>query len=151
MDGHADRGFSFPSFRVDNGEVVKLLTRRRRTGLVDDGPFDATSASAIAEGEWRVPERFNFTRDVVEALARDPKRRALTFLGRDGVIEPRSFLRLAEDAARWTTLMRKHGLGPGDRVLVVTGTTTDWLEVMLAAIKGGAGAPPFGETMCCQG
>jgi acyl-coenzyme A synthetase/AMP-(fatty) acid ligase len=127
-----------------------LLTRRRkRSSPVDgNGSYDAAAVvSAMADGRWRVPERFNFTRDVVEVLAGDPKRRALTFLGKDGVIEPRSFLVLAEGAARWATLMRENGVGPGDRVLVLTGKTVEWLQVMLAAIKVGAVSVPCPETM----
>jgi acyl-coenzyme A synthetase/AMP-(fatty) acid ligase len=130
---------------------VKLLTRRRkRTSAFADGngSYDAAAVvPAIAEGRWRVPDRFNFTRDVVEVIARDPKRRALTFTGKDGVIEPRSFLLLAEGAARWASVMRENGVTPGDRVLVLVGKTPDWLEVMLAAIKVGAVSVPSPETM----
>jgi acyl-coenzyme A synthetase/AMP-(fatty) acid ligase len=129
---------------------VKLLTRRRKrvADPVHNGSYDAAALiEALEEGRWRVPDRFNFTRDVVEVLAGDPKRRALTFLGKDGVIEPRSFHRLAEDAARWAILLREHGVEPGDRVLVVLGKTPDWLEVMLAALKVGAVAVPSPESM----
>jgi acyl-coenzyme A synthetase/AMP-(fatty) acid ligase len=129
---------------------VKLLTRRRKrvADPVHNGSYDAAALiEALEEGSWRVPDRFNFTRDVVEILARDPKRRALTFLGKDGVIEPRSFHRLAEDAARWAILMRENGVEPGDRILVVLGKTPDWLEVMLASLKVGAVAVPCPETM----
>jgi acyl-coenzyme A synthetase/AMP-(fatty) acid ligase len=129
---------------------VKLLTRRRNrvADPVHNGSYDAAAViEALEEGRWRVPDRFNFTRDVVEILARDPKRRALTFLGKDGVIEPRSFHRLAEDAARWAILMRENGVEPGDRILVVLGKTPDWLEVMLASLKVGAVAVPCPETM----
>jgi acyl-coenzyme A synthetase/AMP-(fatty) acid ligase len=129
---------------------VKLLTRRRNRVAppVQNGSYDAAAViEALEEGRWRVPDRFNFTRDVVEILARDPKRRALTFLGKDGVIEPRSFHRLAEDAARWAILMRENGVEPGDRILVVLGKTPDWLEVMLASLKVGAVAVPCPETM----
>ena len=129
---------------------MKLLTRRRKpiAPLAEDAAYDvAALVPALAQGRWAVPDRFNFTRDVVEVLARDPKRRALTFLGKDGVIEPRSFLRIAEGAAGWATLLRQNGVEPGDRVLVLAGKTPDWLEVMLAVLKVGAVAVPCPEAM----
>jgi acetyl-CoA synthetase/medium-chain acyl-CoA synthetase len=129
---------------------VKLLTRRRKpvAAMVDDGSYDAAAVvPALREGRWAVPDHFNFARDVVEVLAQDPKRRALTFLGKDGVIEPRSFLRIAEGAAKWATLMRENGVAPGDRVLVLANKTPDWLEIMLAVMKTGAVAVPCPETM----
>jgi acyl-coenzyme A synthetase/AMP-(fatty) acid ligase len=128
---------------------VKLLTRRQKqVAAVENGEYDASAvAPALAQGRWAVPDRFNYTRDVVEVLAQDPKRRALTFLGKDGVIEPRSFHRIAEGAARWATLMRENEVEPGDRVLVLAGKTPDWLEVMLATMKVGAVAVPSPEAM----
>ena len=129
---------------------MKLLTRRRKrvAALIGNGSYDAAAVvPALAEGRWAVPDRFNFTRDVVEVLARDPKRRALTYLGKDGVIEPRSFFLIAEGAARWATVLRENGVEPGDRILVLAGKTPDWLEVMLAALKVGAVGVPCPETM----
>ena len=89
-----------------------------------------------------MPDRFNFTRDVVEALAGDPKRRALTFLGGDGVIEPRSFREIADGAAVWAVLLREHSVGAGDRVVVMAGSTVDWLEAVLGTCKAGAVVVP---------
>jgi acyl-coenzyme A synthetase/AMP-(fatty) acid ligase len=94
------------------------------------------------EGRWQIPDRFNFTSDVVEALARDPKRRALTFLGKEGVIEPRAFHEIAAGAAVWATTLRERGVGPGDRVIVVSGSTVDWLEILLGVLKIGAVVVP---------
>ena len=68
----------------------------------------------------------------------DQKRRALTYLGHDVVIEPRTFFQLAQGASHWATLLRESGVRPGDRILVVAGATPDWVEVMLGALKIGA-------------
>jgi acetyl-CoA synthetase/medium-chain acyl-CoA synthetase len=104
-------------------------------------------APAFSEGRWDVPDRFNFTRDVIEVLASNPKRRALMFLGPDGVIEPRTFIQLSENVARWTVLLRERGLAPGDRMVVVAGATPEWLEIMLAGLKIGAVAVPCPESL----
>jgi acyl-coenzyme A synthetase/AMP-(fatty) acid ligase len=116
--------------------------RSERAGRDALSPLDAALAPALAEGSWRVPSRFNFTRDVVEVLAQDPRRQALTFLGSDGVIEPRTFLQLAQGAARWSAYLHEHGIGPGDRMLVVEAATPDWVEIMLAGIKLGVVTVP---------
>ena len=96
---------------------------------------------------WEVPEGFNFTRDVVEHLATDPGRPALTFVDADGVIERHTFAQVAADAARWAHVLRGSGYQPGDRVLVPTGTTPDWVTVMLGAIKGGLVTVPCPATL----
>ncbi len=89
----------------------------------------------------------NFTRDVVEHLGADPGRPALTFVGRDGVIQRFTFAELAAEAARWAHLLRGRGHQPGDRVLVVLGTVPEWIGVMLGAIKGGLVTVPCPATL----
>ncbi|HWQ24402.1 MAG TPA: AMP-binding protein [Gaiellaceae bacterium] len=129
---------------------MKLLTlgrRRAATTRAAVGPVEAALAPAFTEGSWDVPTRFNFTRDVVEALATDPKRQAAVCVGRDGIIEPRTFLQLAEGAERWALLLREHGVRPGDRVCLLVGRCPDWLEVVLAAIKVGAVSVSCPETL----
>src|SRR4026209_2310759 len=114
------------AIQVDNGEAVKGLRIGRRRGRDSDvalSPLGLALRPALVDGRWQIPDRFNFTRDVVEALARDPKRRALTSLGKEGVIEHRSFLEISAGAALWGTMRREAGINPGDRVLVVAGTT----------------------------
>ncbi len=119
-----------------------LRIGRRRRDELPLSPLELALRPALVDGRWQVPDRFNFTRDVVEALAGDPKRRALTFLGGDGVIEPRSFREIADGAAVWAVLLRERSVGPGDRVVVMGGSTVDWLEVVLGAWKVGAVVVP---------
>ena len=121
--------------------------RSARAGRDAASPLATALAPAFADGRWRVPGRFNFTRDVVEALAQDAQRQALTCVGSDGIIEPRSFLQLAQGAARWASLLREHGVLPGDRVVVVAQSSPDWVEVLLAGIKVGAVTVPCAETL----
>jgi acyl-coenzyme A synthetase/AMP-(fatty) acid ligase len=89
------------------------------------------------------PERFNFTRDVVER-ASGP---AMLFVNRDGVRRRLTFEEIAGRTARWTGLLRKRGLGRGDRLLVLVGKRPEWHEVMLAALKAGAIAIPCSDQL----
>ncbi|MGH3078116.1 MAG: acyl-CoA synthetase, partial [Gaiellaceae bacterium] len=123
--------------------MKRLRIGRRRAGAEQQSsPLELAIAPALVDERWRVPDHFNFTRDVVEALATDPKRRALTFSGHDGIIEPRTFRQLSESAAHWASLLRERGVAPGDRVLVLVSGGASWLEVMLGCIKAGAVTVP---------
>jgi acyl-coenzyme A synthetase/AMP-(fatty) acid ligase len=127
--------------------VVFGHRRGTRGGRASAGSLDAALSRALAAGHWRVPKRFNFTRDVVEVLGKDPKRQALTFVGNDGVIEPWTFLQLAQGAARWAANLRTHRVKPGDRVLVLEAASPDWVEIMLAGVKVGAVTVPCAPTL----
>jgi acyl-coenzyme A synthetase/AMP-(fatty) acid ligase len=126
---------------------LRIGRRKARPTELPGSPLELALRPALVEGRWQIPDRFNFTRDVVEALARDPKRRALTFLGKDGVIEPRTFLEISEGAAVWAMTIREQGVAPGDRVIVVSGSTVDWLEIVLGIMKVGAVVVPCMPTV----
>ncbi len=98
-------------------------------------------------GVWQVPARFNFTRDVVEVLAADPLRPALTFVDRHGVIDRRTFAEIATGANRWAALLRARGLVPGDRLLVLVAKTPAWHAILLGALKAGLVSIPCSEML----
>jgi acyl-coenzyme A synthetase/AMP-(fatty) acid ligase len=132
---------------------VKKLRIGRRRGKGDGLPLSRLEAAlypALADGRWQVPDRFNFARDVVEALAEDPRRRAVTIVGRDGIIEPRTFHVVSGRAARWSSLLRERGVRPGDAVLVLAGTNVDWIEVVVACFKVGAVVVPCSPTLSAE-
>ena len=112
---------------------MPLLRRKTRDeGIPKAGPY--------APG-WDVPARFNFTRDVIEAIATDPLKPAMTFVDREGIVDRRTFHEIAGDAARWAHLMRTR-LDRGDRVVLAIGNVPSWQAAMLGAIKSGLVAVP---------
>ncbi len=123
-------------------KALRIGRRRGRDSDVALSPLELALRPALVEGRWQLPDHFNFTRDVVEVLGRDPKRRALTSLSREGVIEHRNFLDICGGAAVWATTLREASVNPGDRVIVVSGTTVDWLEIVLGTLKAGAVVVP---------
>jgi acyl-coenzyme A synthetase/AMP-(fatty) acid ligase len=118
------------------------IGRRRKRGDALASPLERALAPALVGDRWQVPDRFNFARDVVEVLGADPKRQAATSLGKDSVIEPRTFLHLTEGGARWASLLRERDVKPGDRVVVLGGPNVDWLEIVLGCLKTGAVTVP---------
>ena len=94
-------------------------------------------------GEMLVPEEFNFARDVVEAIAaHDSTWPALTFVDAIGAIRRFTFTEMNALATRWSCLLREHGVRPGDRLLVVVGSSPDWHAVLLGSLRCGAVSVP---------
>ncbi|MGH3065167.1 MAG: AMP-binding protein [Gaiellaceae bacterium] len=121
---------------------LRIGKRRARKNGPPSSPLERALVPAFTDERWQIPDRFNFTRDVVEVLAGDPKRRALTFLGKDGIIEPRTFKQISDGATRWASILREDGVHPDDRVAVLAGSGLEWLEVILGVIKiGGVTVP----------
>ncbi len=103
---------------------------------------------ALVDGIWNVPQRFNFTRDVVEALAtEDPDRRALAFVDKISVVRRFTFAEMAVLSAHWANLLRAVGLSRGDRLLVLVGKTADWHGILLGALRLGAVTIPCSDLL----
>jgi len=103
---------------------------------------------AFVDGAWSVPPRFNFPRDVVEAIATEkPDQRAISFIDSSGVVHRLSFADLAIASAHWANLLRDVGVERGDRILVVVGKTPDWHGILLGALRLGAVAIPCSEML----
>jgi len=91
------------------------------------------------------PQRFNFTRDVVERF--EPDRLALRLVDREGVSRDVPFADVQARTRQWAALFRRQGVRSGDRVLVLVGKTAEWHPIMLAALKVGAVAIPCSEQL----
>jgi acetyl-CoA synthetase len=99
-------------------------------------------AAAMAEFRWPDLPIFNWALDHFDELARGNERTALWIVEETGEEVRRSFdeLRVASD--RTANFLRSHGVGRGDRVMVMLPNRIELWEVMLAAIKLGAVLAP---------
>src|SRR5712691_6459559 len=98
---------------------------------------------ALVDGQWQVPEWFNFGRDVVEQWAIENRERpALLFVDTVGAMRRLTFHDVALGAARWSGFLSEQGLRRGDRLLVLVGKTPEWHLVLLGALRLGAIAIP---------
>lgn len=87
-----------------------------------------------------VPERFNFTLDVLGARASErPDGLALVAVGPDGEETGRyTFADMAERAHRSAHVLTALGVAKGDRVLVQLPRILEWYEVLLGCLEIGA-------------
>jgi acyl-coenzyme A synthetase/AMP-(fatty) acid ligase len=92
-----------------------------------------------------IPARFNFARDVVEAA--DPDTLALRLVAADGTVRDATFGEVARRTRQWHALLRREGVGRGDRVLVLVGKTGEWHALMAACLRAGAVAIPCSELL----
>src|ERR1700738_2167169 len=97
---------------------------------------------AVREFRLEVPERFNFGRDVVDRWAADPAKLAMRWWGADGSERRLTFRHFAERSDRFAHVLRRHGVRPGDRVMVQLPRVPEWWEVLLGCFKAGAVAVP---------
>jgi acyl-coenzyme A synthetase/AMP-(fatty) acid ligase len=87
----------------------------------------------------------NFARDVVERA--DPGALAIRLVDQDRHTCDVTFGEVSAQAGRWAGLLRRRGVQPGDRVLVLVGKTAEWHPIMLACLKIGAVSIPCSEML----
>lgn len=93
-----------------------------------------------AEFRVQIPDRFNYTGDVIGARAAEtPDKVALIAIEPDGVTVNRyTFDDLANLAHRTAHVLRAHGIGKGDRVFVQLPRIVEWYAMMLGCFQIGA-------------
>jgi acyl-coenzyme A synthetase/AMP-(fatty) acid ligase len=93
-----------------------------------------------AEFRVQIPDRFNYTGDVIGARAEEtPDKVALIGVAPDGVTVNRyTFGDLASLAHRTAHVLRASGVGKGDRVFVQLPRIVEWYAVMLGCFQIGA-------------
>jgi len=94
--------------------------------------------AACAEFRWPALDRFNWARDWFDVYARDNPRPALIIVDEAGAETRLSFAELSDRSNRVARFLARHGVGRGDRVLVMLPNVAPLWEVVLAAIKLGA-------------
>jgi acyl-coenzyme A synthetase/AMP-(fatty) acid ligase len=96
----------------------------------------------IREFRLEAPARFNFARDVVGRWGQDPEKLAMHWLGPAGEECRLTFRDFDERSERFAEALQRHGVGPGDRVMVQLPRVPEWWEVLLGCLKAGAVAVP---------
>ena len=96
--------------------------------------------TTYANFEWGTPERFNFGRDVVDALPEDQS--AMIWLGENGDERRLTFGDFSHLSNRFAGAMRNLGVERGDRVMVTLGKVPEWHATILGLLKLGAIAIP---------
>jgi acetyl-CoA synthetase/medium-chain acyl-CoA synthetase len=86
----------------------------------------------------QVPEHYNFAVDVIGRWAKDPDKLAMLWLGADGSEQRLTFRHFAERSDRFAAALQRHGVRPGDRVMVQLPRVPEWWEVLLGCFKAGA-------------
>jgi acetyl-CoA synthetase len=94
--------------------------------------------SAQRAFRWPRFEHFNWVRDYFDVIAQDNENPALRVVGGAGADHCLTFAQLARRASQVANFLVDHGVGPGDRILLMLGNVVPLWEVMLAAIKLGA-------------
>ncbi|HLZ71942.1 MAG TPA: AMP-binding protein [Dehalococcoidia bacterium] len=89
-----------------------------------------------------VPEFFNFAVDVIDRWAEDPNRVGMVWVGTENRSRTLTFRDFAWGSNRAARVFRQHGIGKGDRVLVVASRVPEWWEALLGLMKLGAVAAP---------
>jgi acetyl-CoA synthetase/medium-chain acyl-CoA synthetase len=105
------------------------------TGL--GGSLDAYRR-AVETFRWDVPDAFNFGRDVIDRLARDPGRQALLWRDARGRERRLRYADVSAGANRVAHLARELGVGPGDPVLVMLPRVPEWQLVCVGLLEAGA-------------
>jgi acetyl-CoA synthetase/medium-chain acyl-CoA synthetase len=87
--------------------------------------------ATLREFRLEVPARFNFARQVVGRWAQDPDKLAMHWVGGDGRERRLAFRYFAERSDRFAEILQRHGVAPGDRVMVQLPRVPEWWEVLL--------------------
>lgn len=97
---------------------------------------------ARATFQWACPERFNFSRDVIDRWASDPERQAMLWVDDNGNEERRSFADIRDASCRVANALSSAGVQRGDTVIVVMGRELAWWEILAGCLRMGAIASP---------
>lgn len=93
---------------------------------------------------WQIPDRYNIGIDVCDRwAARDPARLAILDVAPSGAVKPWTFAELRAGSNRLARALRRHGVGPGDRVAILLPQAAEVVLAHVAVYKLGAVALPL--------
>jgi acetyl-CoA synthetase len=99
---------------------------------------DLSHEQALRRFQWPAIRHFNWAHDYFDRIAAGNERPALRVVDDAGGDSSLSFAALARRSNQVANFLRRHGVGPGDRVLIMLGNVVALWEIMLATIKLGA-------------
>ena len=99
---------------------------------------------------WNVPETFNFGADVVDRLAREADGPALIWANARGEEKRFSYADMSRLSARFASMLAKHGIRKGDRVLIMTPRIPEWQIAIIGCLKLGAVPIPCIEMLTAK-
>jgi len=90
--------------------------------------------------KWDIPERFNFTFDVVDKWAREDRSKLALVSVDDsgGEAQRHTFWELSNFSSKFANILKGHGISKGDRILVMLPAVPEWYVAVLGAIRLGA-------------
>ena len=95
-------------------------------------------ATAVRDFRWPHFETFNWARDYFDLVADGNQATALRVVDDSGGDRRLSYAELSRRSSQVANFFSRHGIGPGDRILVMLGNVVPLWEAMLGAIKAGA-------------
>jgi acetyl-CoA synthetase len=103
-----------------------------------------------ANFRWQVPATFNFGADIIDRRAREQDGPALIWENAAGETRSYSYSDLSRLSNRLANVLRKHGVGKGDRVIVMLPRLPEWFIALIAAMKIGAVPIPCIEMLTAR-
>jgi acetyl-CoA synthetase len=94
--------------------------------------------TAYSQFRWPQLDEFNWALDWFDVLARDNETPALWVVDENGREDKLSYRALSARSNQVANFLREHGVGRGDRILLMMPNQVALWEVMLAAMKLGA-------------
>jgi acetyl-CoA synthetase len=93
---------------------------------------------AVQEFRWPSFDQFNWARDYFDVIARENHNVALRVVTGKGPDDSLTFAELSRRSAQVANFLAAHGVGRGDRILLMLANVVPLWETMLAAIRLGA-------------
>ncbi|MGN6562412.1 MAG: acyl-CoA synthetase [Thermomicrobiales bacterium] len=89
-----------------------------------------------------VPDNYNFGYDAIDRWAANPDKLAMHWVGPGGAERRVTFAELRADANRLAAALRRLGVAPGERAVVVLPRIPEWQIAMIGLLRAGVVALP---------